>query len=137
MSESGWKAEIAGVGPQPYRSTMKPPFKMVMACIATVACVIGATTFAAAKRDRSASLSMKIHFVPPAVCEVSFAGQTFSLPGDQDGMVTALQELRREWRSVSMSGGMETPYRCIGHVVYLAQRGGFKKVGFVAQPSER
>lgn len=116
---------------------MKPPIKMAMARIAAAACVIGATTIAAAKRDRSAPLSMKVHFVPPAVCEVSVAGQTFSLPGDQDGMVTALQDLRRKWRSISMSGGMETPYRCIGHAIYLAQRAGFKKVGFEAQPSDR
>lgn len=114
---------------------MKAPIKIVMACIATAACVFGAMEIATAKRSRNVPLSMTVNFVPPADCEISFAEQTFSLPSDEDSMVAALQKLRRDWRSISMTGVMQTPYRCIGHAIYLAQRAGFKKIGFAAEPS--
>jgi biopolymer transport protein ExbD len=114
---------------------MKAPIKVVMACVATAACVFGAMKIATAQRSRNVPLSMTVNFVPPADCEISFAGQTFSLPIDEDSMVAALQKLRRDWRSISMTGVMQTPYRCIGHAIYLAQRAGFKKIGFAAEPS--
>jgi hypothetical protein len=113
---------------------MRVMSKAALTCAALTLCLGGAAVFAAGKRR--APLLMTIHFVPPAVCRISFSGQTFDLPDDEDSMVNALRELRRNWRSASISGDRETPYRCIGHAVYLAQRGGFKKVGFVAQPPE-
>lgn len=116
---------------------MRNASRLALTCIAVTICLSSATAFAATKRNRSTSLSMTIHFVPPAVCTLSFADQTFSLPKDEDIMVTALRKLRPNWRSVSISGGMETPYRCMGHAIYISQRAGFKKVGFVAQQTDR
>ena len=91
-------------------------------------------TFAASKRDRNLPLLVTIRFDPPANCEVGFSGQAFSLPKDEDRMVAAFRQLRRDWRSVSIVGGIEIPYRCMGHAIFLAQRGGLKKVGFTAEP---
>lgn len=111
--------------------------KAMLASVGATLCLLVATiTFAASKRDRNLPLLVTIRFATPATCEVGFSGQGFSLPKDEDRMVAAFRELRRDWRSVSIVGGVETPYRCIGQVIFLAQRGGFKKVGFKAEPPE-
>ena len=105
---------------------------------AAALCLLGATVaFATGKRDRNLPLAVRVRFIPPTTCEVGFSGQTYSLPDDEDRIVAAFRELRRDWRSVSIVGGVEIPYRCIGHAIFLAQRGGFKKVGFKAKPPER
>ena len=111
--------------------------KLALTCIAVTICLSGATTFAASKRHRSNALLMTIHLVMPGVCTFSFADQTFSLPEDEDVMLTTLRKLRRNWRSVSISGGIATPYRCVGHATYIAQRAGFKRGRFVAQQINR
>ena len=128
---------VAGCRGRSYRNAVKMVNKGTRACIVITACIAEATIAAAANRNATASLPMTVEFRPPFVCQVSFAGQTFSLPDERDGMVGALRELRRDWRSASIRGGMEAPYRCVGEAIYLAQRAGFKKVGFVAQPPDR
>lgn len=95
-------------------------------------CVAGAT-FVAAARGRSTALSIKIGS-GPAECKVRFAGQLLSLPDDEDELIQALRQQRSKFRSIVILGGPAAEYRCIGHVVYVAQRGGFKKVRFRAQP---
>jgi biopolymer transport protein ExbD len=34
-----------------------------------------------------------------------------------------------------LSGGPNTPYRCIGHAIELAYRAGFTRVGFLSEPA--
>jgi hypothetical protein len=113
---------------------MKMTIKATLACLIAKCLLLGEATPATAKRDDSGSLPVTVHFAPPFFCEISFADQTFSLPDDQDRMATALKVLRRRWRTILFSSPTPTPYRCIGHAIFLAQRSGFRKVGFIAPP---
>jgi hypothetical protein len=116
---------------------MRIASKAAWAGVGATLCLLCATvTFASGKRQRDLSLPVTIRFTPPSTCEVSFSGQAFSLPDDEDRMVAALRELRRDWQSVAILGDGEAPYRCIGHAIFVAQRGGFARVDYKAQAQE-
>jgi hypothetical protein len=74
---------------------------------------------------------MDLNFLQPATCKVTVIGETFSLPADEERMVLALRALRREWKSARAVGDTDTPYRCFGHSIYIAQMAGFRKVDLV------
>lgn len=88
-------------------------------------------------RDPDETLAATVHITPQSTCQMSFSGQTFSLPPDQERMVAALRKLRKHWHGLSISGTAQTPYKCIGGVIYLAQLSGFQTVQFKAQEESR
>ncbi|QAY78982.1 hypothetical protein ETR14_22415 [Sphingosinicella sp. BN140058] len=114
---------------------MRKVSKAALVAVFSAASAFAATAaLAAAKRADQRQLPMAVRFNPPSACEIRFADQVFSLPDDEDRMIEALRELRKSWRSVTVSGDGNTPYRCIGHAVFVAQRAGFRKGGFTAEP---
>lgn len=116
---------------------MRIRYGAVIACVLAAACVFGTTAaLAAARRGKARSLPIVIRFAPPSTCEVSVSDQLFRLPDDEHRMVAAMRHLRQEWKSAHIVGGTEIPFRCFGHAIYIAQSGGFKNVGFIAEPPE-
>jgi hypothetical protein len=45
----------------------------------------------------------------------------------------------RRWRGreAHLEGDINTPYRCIGGLIYELQRAGFRRIGFISEPAPR
>jgi biopolymer transport protein ExbD len=37
-------------------------------------------------------------------------------------------------KEIHLTGGMETPYRCVGGLIYMLQRLGYGRIGFISEP---
>ncbi len=114
---------------------MRPARK---AAIKFIALALGAVVTTAAPGSPKA-LPVTVGLSQAEVCEIRFAGQAFSLPNDDERMIAEIRKLRRYWRSASLSvsGEGDTPYRCIGGVIYLFQRAGFNLIEFRPGSQER
>jgi len=86
--------------------------------------------------QESGALRLRVQFTEPDTCKIEVEGKSFSLPKDEDALLVALKSRSSKGRRISVGGGTEIPYRCIGHAIYLAQRAGFEKVGFIAEPDD-
>jgi biopolymer transport protein ExbD len=84
----------------------------------------------------SRSLPITLQIRDAAICYVSVDDSEFRLPDDAKLFAQRLKQLRKRWRAASIVGDTNVPYRCVGHVIYIAQSAGFKKVGFAALPSQ-
>jgi len=49
----------------------------------------------------------------------------------------SLATIARPWRrrEAHITSTVETPYRCIGPVIYALQRAGFTRIGFIPEPA--
>ena len=56
---------------------------------------------------------------------------------EQDSLIARVEKWVREGRSISVRGGIDTPYRCIGAIIYNLQRAGATKIGFISEPENR
>jgi hypothetical protein len=74
-------------------------------------------------------------FTPPSSCVVSFAERHFDLPAQERQLLVALRRQAGSSPSAMVSGGPDVPFKCFGYAVFVAQRAGFVRVGFVAEPS--
>lgn len=45
------------------------------------------------------------------------------------------EHYRREFPEVHIRGDVNTPYQCIGGVIYTMQYAGFQKIGFISEPA--
>ena len=64
---------------------------------------------------------------PPDACSVEVAGRKLTM----DELLKAAQtEVRKGRRALILSDMNDTPYRCIGGVIYTLQMAGFDKVDF-------
>lgn len=71
---------------------------------------------------------------PPGSCSVHFAGHSFALPEQAAALQEALIQQRLRTSGAAVAGDETIPYKCFGHALYVAQRAGFERVGFVAEP---
>lgn len=90
----------------------------------------------AKNRQENGTLRLRVQFAEPAACKIDLEGKSFSLPDDEDALLAALKSRYAKGRRISVGGGADIPYRCLGHAIYLAQPAGFEKVGFVAEPDD-
>jgi len=81
-------------------------------------------------------LKLAITFEEPNICRVGVGDQSFFMPEQDNALLETLKSHVKKGRNLSIVGGMEIPYRCVGPTIYTAQRAGFKKVGFVAEPPD-
>lgn len=81
-------------------------------------------------------LQLTITFDAPDTCRITVGDQSFLMPTQDDALLATLKPLVKKGRILSIVGGGDIPYRCIGHTIYTSQRAGFEKVGFVAEPPE-
>lgn len=105
----------------------------VVLCTVALLPMAGVLPAATGSKSKDA-LHLTIAFEAPDICRVSVGDQSFLMPEQDDALLAALKMLVKKGRNLSILGGIEIPYRCIGHTIYVAQRAGFKKVGFVAEP---
>lgn len=69
----------------------------------------------------------------PASCSVVLAGRAFSLPAQDAALAEAMQAVRAQGSVLTVRAGASTPYRCVGGVIFTAQRLGIA-IGFTAAP---
>ena len=80
-------------------------------------------------------LVLHIEFTPADTCRVTVEDQSFQLPADEQRLLEILRTMKNSRTTAHVAGNVETPYRCLGHVVFVAQRAGFQ-IGFTAEPPE-
>ncbi|HEX8364270.1 MAG TPA: hypothetical protein VF603_03185 [Allosphingosinicella sp.] len=73
----------------------------------------------------------------PAACRVTVAAHSFDLPRDEAGLTAALQVTAHppDRTTVIVARDPQMVYRCVGHAVYIAQRAGLTRVGFISEPA--
>ncbi len=106
--------------------------KIVWAALTLVLCGMSGACAMTAKVGAAERLPISVRITPMTSCEVSVGERLFTLPQDEERLVSALRELRRNWKAASVVASTQLPYSCVGHTVYIAQRAGFADVGFNA-----
>jgi biopolymer transport protein ExbD len=71
---------------------------------------------------------------PADTCRASLGDSLFALPADEAAFTAALRARAREARNATVDANPLVPYTCFGNAVSLAQRAGFERVGFIAEP---
>jgi hypothetical protein len=70
-------------------------------------------------------------------CRIVIEGRPYSLPADEARIAAHLQSVkRRQRRARLVLTNPDTPYRCIGGLIYQAQRIGLA-LGFIAEQPPR
>jgi biopolymer transport protein ExbD len=88
----------------------------------------------------SAAIALMMQTAAPVKLDVVWDGQTCHARLDGEMLSDAeLSKRGRQWasehRSVSIPTPMNnTPYRCVGGIIFLLQEAGMQKVGFVSEP---
>ena len=75
---------------------------------------------------------------PPVRVHVGGDGVAAPCTVEVDGRRVApesLATLTRPWREAHITGAIDTPYRCVGAVIYALQRAGFRRIGFISEPA--
>lgn len=73
-----------------------------------------------------------------ASCRLSVDGRRLAWPVDERRLLAAFRGYRRQGRSAIFQLGPDTPYRCVGAIVYLAQRARLDmSTGFLGNGLER
>jgi hypothetical protein len=71
-------------------------------------------------------------------CRISVGDRHFAWPVNEQRMLADFRRLRRQGRTLIFRTGLDTPYRCIGATIYLAQRAGLQiSTGFLGNGSKR
>jgi hypothetical protein len=66
-------------------------------------------------------------------CRIELGGESFVIPRDGDRLTEAIAGLRNRVDRIDIRGPASTPYRCVGGLIFAAQRAGMQ-VGFAAEP---
>lgn len=77
---------------------------------------------------------IEVKFEEPDSCRFSIDGSDFSLSADEQTPLAALKEKARVYTGAHIEAGPSIPSKCIGRAIVLAQRAGFQRVGFIAEP---
>jgi len=73
----------------------------------------------------------------PTACRVTVAARSFDLPRDEAALTAALRALAHppDRTTVIVARDPQIVYRCVGGAIYIAQRAGLTRVGFLSEPS--
>ena len=104
--------------------------RLIPALVFFLVAVAGCQT--AAPRGEAVALVLAVG--ADGACTVEVGGRHFPL-AEGEAMEAEMRRLAAGGRRAVVEGSGNTPYRCIGTVIYRAQRAGFTRVGFVAQPA--
>jgi hypothetical protein len=73
-----------------------------------------------------------------AGCRVAVEGRLHALPAGAARVAAHMRSLRRRHRRARLAlTGLDTPYRCVGNVIFQAQRAGLPLGFFAAPPPAR
>jgi biopolymer transport protein ExbD len=67
-------------------------------------------------------------------CFIVLAGQSYPLDSTDEVLLSKLRALSAKHPEIEIRSYGDTPYRCIGAAISLAQSAGNIKVGFISQP---
>lgn len=78
----------------------------------------------------------------PVRVKISWNGQTCGTVVDgaslsEDDLDRRGRQWAKEGREVSLHGTDQTPYRCIGAIIYRLQMAGLTRIGFISEPPAR
>ncbi len=68
-------------------------------------------------------------------CHIVFADQSFPLDTANEALLSKLRGLYPKDSEIHVRGYGDTPYRCIGPAISLAQSAGHVRVGYISDPS--
>jgi hypothetical protein len=76
----------------------------------------------------------------PVEIRIRQVGEDMPCKAEVDGELFDAQSLgararRGRWRSVTLHGDADMPYRCVGGSVFELQRAGVRRMGVVAEPA--
>jgi hypothetical protein len=85
------------------------------------------------------------HSAPPPAFNVKVRGPANACYFEVKGRVVTIDELLKIGREEAAktrrahidADVSETPYRCLGTVIYTLQTAGFKQVGYISEPPEK
>jgi hypothetical protein len=60
----------------------------------------------------------------PTSCRIELDGRSFAVPGDGDLLLEAIAALSSRFERITIDGPEDAPYRCVGGLIYAAQRAG-------------
>lgn len=69
-------------------------------------------------------------------CTVRIEGHRYEVSDDNWQLGRHLQHLKRQDRDLRLEFSTNVPYRCVGGLIFLAQRLGLR-IGFVSEPPPR
>lgn len=79
-------------------------------------------------------MPVTIHWVGD-VCSLDIGAESFTLPRDEQRIATHLRASGLQARDFHLvNSTVNVPYKCIGHIVYSLQKGGARRIGFIAEP---
>lgn len=107
----------------------------------TAKCIVGLMGVAAltgCEKSHDERPMLRLSAVPGVEgnCLATIGGKSFD-PQDPKALEAALAPYADTKSDVRIIGSGNVPYRCIGGVIYTMQRQGYKKVGFIAEPTSQ
>jgi biopolymer transport protein ExbD len=75
-----------------------------------------------------------VTYQPPNSCWITIDGRSYSIWPDHEQSLPALKALHAKSRALLM-GPMAVPYKCVGAAIAVSQQAGFKRIGFISEPS--
>jgi len=77
---------------------------------------------------------LQVAYVTPDTCRLSIDNSSFSFPADENDLLKALKQRAKTDPQAEIKPIGSVPYKCFGGAIVLAQRAGFRRVGFIAEP---
>ena len=135
MSAAGGKRTLNGAKLEAMPSEMQRRYLLGIGilCVTMGSCQHGQRPDQAASAPSPMAI-IKLAFEPPQTCRVTVDGKNFTLPSNESALLAALKKQSARFREARVDGDVTTPFKCFGHAIFVAQRAGFKRVGFIAEP---
>jgi len=99
-----------------------------------IGCLLGSCTHAGSERR---GLTIIATQETDQSCNLTIDGRRFTLSRDDADLEAFLKSYPDKRTPVIIQGDVETPWRCIGGVIFTMQMLGFPAVHFMTQPDER
>ena len=79
-------------------------------------------------------LSIVAAYDAAGICRASVGDRSYVLPRDEAELRALFESFARDGRRTQLIGGVEIPFRCLGGILFLAQRSRLQ-VGFTSEPT--
>ncbi|MCP3730058.1 hypothetical protein M9978_06410 [Sphingomonas sp. MG17] len=78
----------------------------------------------------TAEVEVRVGYTEQTGCSAIIGGKEYRLPEEREALDAALKAVAEKAKHVALLGDSETPYRCIGALIYVLQVNGATKVEF-------
>ncbi len=86
------------------------------------------------EREKPRMAVLRVASEAPGSCRLTIDGNSFSFPDEEQRLIAALRLKATTYSGATIEADKSIPYKCFGGAIVLAQRAGFKRVGFIAEP---